>query len=80
MGAEVAARAEVDQVVGSHDDSGRDGSVHRGLVQTGRGTTDLNEVTKDVLDLVNVLDSGYYLHLRTTRWADKRIDLVDSRQ
>jgi hypothetical protein len=32
------------------------GSVHRGLVQTGRGTTDLDEVTKDVLDLVRVLD------------------------
>ena len=58
MRVEVAASAEVDQVVGSHDDSGRDGSVHRGLVQTGRGTTDLDEVTKDVLDLGNVLNKG----------------------
>ena len=29
-----------------------------GLVHPGRCTTNLDEVTKDVLDLVNVLDSG----------------------
>lgn len=32
------------------------GSVHRGLVQPGRCTTDLDEVPKDVLDLVRILD------------------------
>jgi len=39
----VAARAEVDPVIVSRDDHGR-------------GTTDLYEVTKDMLDLVTVLD------------------------
>lgn len=40
-------------------------------------TTDLDEVPKDVLDLIGVLDNGYYLHRRTTLWADERIYLVD---
>ena len=60
---------------GDSDDRGRSGhrysrqqgaehrSVHRVFVQTGRCTTDFDEVTKDLLDLVNVLDNGESLQL-----------------
>ncbi len=39
------------------------GSVHRGLVQPGRCTTDSDEMTKHMLDLISVPDNGNDLHL-----------------
>ena len=77
---EVRARAEVDPAVGSRDEHGRgtvqfteDSSRPGGAAWA--APSDLYEVTKDVLDLVTVLDDRNYLHWATTFWADERIDL-----
>jgi hypothetical protein len=64
-------------------------SVHRGLVQPEQCTTGLDEVTKDVLDLVRVLDDRESLQfclaelhfiLGAALRANERIDLIDSCQ
>jgi hypothetical protein len=60
-------RVEADRAVGVHDDSGRGyNSVHRGLVQPERCTTDLDQVPKETPDLIGDLDNGQYLHQRVT--------------
>ena len=43
------------------------GSLRGGLVQPGQCTSDPNEVTKDVLDLVRVLDDGESMHFSSAK-------------
>jgi hypothetical protein len=37
-------------------------------------------MSEDTLQFVGILDDGDHLHVRTTLWAHKRIDLIDLRK
>ena len=53
--------------------------VERNGIESWRRTTDLDQMSKEALELVRFLDNGDDFHLGSVLGADKRVNFVDLR-